>query len=228
MTHDNPADRFAYGIQESTAAITDLIKQLNHMVDQHDFVAMADSTAYQHELLQRAQQWQKYSQELLVYMRTHAVSVSSFLPTESHVAKSAVPSQSHPVMDKIQQLVNTNVHNEPTLGLDDDWEYTAPIRFQYLGAAYQVSNYRALYSKMLELCAMLFPRTFVSKCSAVVGRRKKNFSSDNPADFLVAIPVAGVYFEGNLSANQIRSNIIILLTQFEVDPSEFIVWIRRR
>jgi hypothetical protein len=228
MTHDNPADRFAYGIQESTAAITDLIKQRNQMVDQHDFVAMADSTVYQHELLQRAQQWQKYSQELLVYMRTHAVNMNSFLPTESHVAKAAVPAQSHPVMDKIQQLVNTNVRNEPTLGLDEDWEFTAPIRFQHLGAEYQVSNYRALYSKMLELCAMQFPRTFVSKCSTVAGGRTRKFMSDNPADFLVAIAVAGVYFEGNLSANKIRSNIIILLTQFEVDPSEFVVWIRRR
>lgn len=228
MNHDNPADRFAYGVQESTSAITDLIKQLNQLVDQHDFVAMADSAAYQHELLQRAQQWQKYSQELLAYMRKQSTSVKTSLPTELPVPVDVASPQNHPVMDKIQQLVNTNVQNESTLGLDDDWEYTAPIRFQYLGAAYQVSNYRALYSKMLELCAMLFPRTFVSKCSAVVGGRTRKFMSDNPADFLVAIAVAGVYFEGNLSANKIRSNIMILLTQFEVDPSEFIVWTRRR
>lgn len=211
-------NQFAEGTQQATQAVSELIRIMNATIDPTDFTAIANNIQVQQELIQKAQQWQLMSQELLVALQRYA-------RDDDAITKQV--RDDNTVMDKVKQMIDPMTQSLPTLTIEDSWEYTAPVAFVFFGAEHAATNYRALYTKILTLFAEKYANEFVQKCRTVEAGRKRKFVSHVVTDCIVAIPIAGVYFEGNLSANTIRSNIRKLCDVFDVNSAELLVYMRR-
>lgn len=211
-------DQFVAGTQQATQAVSELIRVMNAAVDPADFTAVAKNIQVQQELIQKAQQWQLMSQELFVVLQQY-VHVDTIVTKPVH--------DDNTVIDKVKQMIEPVTQSLPTLTIADSWEYTAPVTFVFFGAEHAATNYRVLYTKILTLFADKYPHDFVRKCRTIEPGRKRKFVSNVVTDCIVAIPICGVYFEGNLSANTIRSNIRKLCDVFGVNSAELLIYTRR-
>lgn len=211
--------QFAESTQQATHAISELIRSMNATVDPSDFVAVSKNIAAQQALITKAKQWQLISQELFSEIKRLAGNDDSEV-TELDTQQA--------VIEKVQQMIDPAPRSLPTLTVDDSWEYTSPLKYSIFGIEYSATNYRMLYTQILIFMAERYPNEFVHRCNTVEGGRKRKFMSRLVTDFIVAIPVAGVYFEGNLSANAIRANIIKLFELFGINPNELVVYTRKQ
>jgi hypothetical protein len=211
-------NQFAEGTQQATQAVSELISIMNSTIDPADFTAVAKNIQAQQELIQKAQQWQLMSQELFVALQRYARDDGVITKPVHH---------ENTVMDKVKQMIDPTSKSMPTLTIEDSWEYTAPVKFVFFGVEHAATNYRVLYTQILTLFAEKYPNEFVQKCRTIEPGRKRKFVSNVVTDFIVAIPIGGVYFEGNLSANAIRSNIRKLCGMFDVNSAELLIYTRR-
>jgi len=212
-------NQFAEGTQHATQAVSELIRIMNATIDPADFTAVAKNIQAQQELIQKAQQWQLISQELFVALQ-------QYVHDDENVVTKPVRDE-NTVMDKVKQMIDPAPKSMPTLTIEDSWEYTAPVTFVFFGSEHAATNYRVLYAQILTLFAEKYPHEFVQKCRTVEAGRKRKFVSNVVTDCIVAISIAGVYFEGNLSANTIRSNIGKLCDLFGVNSAELLIYTRR-
>jgi hypothetical protein len=211
-------NQFAEGTQQATRAVSELLRVMNATVDHADFTAAAKNIQSQQELIQKAQQWQLVSQELFAALQQYG-NVDSTVTKLAH--------DDNTVIDKVKQMIDPTPKSMPTLTIEDSWEYTAPVKFVFFGVEHAATNYRVLYTQILTLFAEKYQHEFVQKCRTIEPGRKRKFVSNVVTDFIVAIPVAGVYFEGNLSANAIRLNIRKICDLFGVDSAELLIYTRR-
>lgn len=113
--------------------------------------------------------------------------------------------------------------------LDEDFTDKIPDGFVIQDRHFKNAKiWRSIYLKTLDYLYqysgtyndLLTSREFISK------RGRKMFSR-NPKDLRRSIEIKpGIYAEVNLSANQIRNHIILLLKYYKITPKEFVVYLR--
>lgn len=132
--------------------------------------------------------------------------------------------------DENERMIRELDENEPHT-LDEDFEYRRPFGFVLQGQAYKdIVTWRRVYElvcSQLARCdgdtfkALPMNPLFTSK------QGKKSFATDPT---ILREPLSlphGLYAEANLSANNIRNRIKILLTIFNIPTSQFTVYLRQ-
>ncbi|MBA3945103.1 MAG: hypothetical protein H0X37_11140 [Herpetosiphonaceae bacterium] len=114
--------------------------------------------------------------------------------------------------------------------LDEDFSYKRPYGFVLDGQAYQeILTWRGLYEllgRQLSIKDGARFRDLPNNPHFISKRGNKSFAN-SPADLRFPLEIAaGVYAEGNLSANNIRDNIKHLLQEFGIDPQTFVIYLR--
>lgn len=114
--------------------------------------------------------------------------------------------------------------------LYENFTYKRPFGFVLQGIAYKnLMTWKAVYLKVLSILYQNDPAKFdgITTAPSLFSKRGNPFFSMNPDDLRVAEKIAnGVYAELNLSANNIKANLIEVLKYFDIDPSEMKVYLR--
>jgi len=146
--------------------------------------------------------------------------------TDIHIEAVDVAQEGTPEHERIiQELDTTQAYT-----LDKNFTYKRPYSFILQGQAYKgINTWRHLFELFCkQLAAKNINRfqEFVDSSDAKTVRGGVFFSRDKNS-LRKAIEInCGICAEGNLSANAIRDRIKLLLSAFEIESSEFLLYLR--
>lgn len=146
--------------------------------------------------------------------------------TNVHIEVADVAQKGTPEHDRIIQELDTT---QPYT-IDENFTYKRPYGFILQGQAYRgINTWRNLYELFCkQLAAKDIKRfqEFVDSPDAKTVRGGVFFSKDK-SSLRKAIEISnGICAEGNLSANAIRDRIKFILSAFEIELSEFSLYLR--
>lgn len=125
----------------------------------------------------------------------------------------------------VKELDKTRPHT-----LEESFTYKRPYGFVLGNAAYKgIKTWRSLYLQTLTELRALDAARFarLPQAPTFISKRGKPWFATDPDEFRAAEPIGdGLYAEVNLSANNIRDNIIDLLTHFNLDYREMKIYLR--
>ncbi len=115
--------------------------------------------------------------------------------------------------------------------LDESFTDTRPTGFTIEGKDYAgIRTWRELYLKTITYLQAHHPAfDGVKTAKAFVSKRGHKMFTDDKKELREAAEIHdGLFTEINLSANHIRDNIKLLLDYFEIEPNQFIIYLRKK
>jgi hypothetical protein len=138
---------------------------------------------------------------------------------------------SAPITDTANERVIRDLDPQAPHTLDEDFEYIRPFGFSLRGRAYKdILTWRRLYEIFCQQLATMDGRKFarLADNSEVVLPRGRPLLSRDPVQFWHPLQITKeIYAEGTYSANTIRNNMKLLLSQFGIPTSEMKLYFRQ-
>lgn len=149
--------------------------------------------------------------------------------TDVHLDPMSSPSASGNNAENSERVIKELDKNEPH-SLKESFTYKRPFDFVLLGRAFKdILTWRQVYELVCRLLADKNLKLFAAlpKNSDYTSNRGNSIFATKPDNLRLAMKITdSVFAEANLSANNIRDNIVKLLKTFSISTKEMKIYLR--